>query len=336
RGSLTGSDRRDGDRISGMAWARRGERGRPRFFGHGLSCLCRPSGAGAGTVLRHHSDVTRTQCRARRPVRHLGLPVDRRSIQVGRTRGGPLHGAAGMRSGISQSDGSRVQIDFIVGMSRSGTTWLGRVLSAHPDIAVIGETSFWGNCYVPPRPDGLYGEQELTKVLEIQRTRDWRTTTQDDRHILTSAGTHDYRLLVEDAIARVQPPVHPSSVFRALALTVAEREGKCHVVEKTPHHIHWLPRIVAAFPQSKFLVTERDPYEFVISLGHLGNRIDRRLARALDRPWRHPLLSALAWRGYINSIEKARIDYPDRILVIRTSDLRERSEVAVADAQRFL
>src|SRR5262249_53419034 len=91
-----------------------------------------------------------------------------------------------------------------------------------------------------------------------------------------------------------------------------------------------------AFPQSKFLVTERDPYEFVISLGHLGNRIDRRLARALDRPWRHPLLSALAWRGYINSIEKARIDYPDRILVIRTSDLRERSEVAVADAQRFL
>jgi len=229
-----------------------------------------------------------------------------------------------------------LRIDFIVGMARSGTTWLGRVLSEHPELAVFGETSFWGNLYVLPGADGLYGARELRKVLEIQRTRDWRSTTRDERDILMGASAGDYRTLIEHAIARVEPPVSPADVFRAIADAIAVSEGKHHVLEKTPHHVHWLPRIAAAFPDSKFVLTVRDPYEFVLSLRHLGNRLDGRIERILDRPWRHPLLAALAWRGYMNSIERARLRHGDRLLVIRTSELRERPALVVNRIQTFL
>ena len=229
-----------------------------------------------------------------------------------------------------------LRLDFIVGMARGGTTWLGRVLAMHPELAVFGETSFWGNLYVPPRPDGLYGGAELRQVLEIQRERDWRATTRDERDILLGAGARDYGLLVEHALARLEPPVSPADAFRGIAAAIAESEGKRCVLEKTAHHVHWLPRIATAFPDARFILTLRDPYEFVVSLRHLGNRLEGRADRILDRPWRHPLLAALAWRGYMNSTERARLRYDDRLLVIGTNELRERPAPTIDRIQAFL
>ncbi len=42
-------------------------------------------------------------------------------------------------------------LGFIVGMSRSGTTWLSNSLNAHPSVAVFGETGFWGKMYIVPK-----------------------------------------------------------------------------------------------------------------------------------------------------------------------------------------
>ena len=229
-----------------------------------------------------------------------------------------------------------LRVNFIVGMARGGTTWLGRVISMHPELAVFGETSFWGNLYVRPRADRLYGGDELLQVLEIQRERDWRATTRDEHDVLLGAGARDYGMLVEQALARLEPPVSPADAFRAIAAAIAESEGKRRVLEKTAHHVHWLPRIPAGFPDSRFILTLRDPYEFVVSLRHLGNRLEGRADRILDRPWRHPLLAALAWRGYMNSTERARIRYDDRLLVIGTNELRERPAPTLERIQAFL
>jgi len=62
-----------------------------------------------------------------------------------------------------------VRVDFLLGMARSGTTWLGRTLAEHPEVAVFGESSFFGRLYVPPGPDGMYGDRELARVRAIQR-----------------------------------------------------------------------------------------------------------------------------------------------------------------------
>jgi hypothetical protein len=130
--------------------------------------------------------------------------------------------------------------------------------------------------------------------------------------------------------------VTPADAFRHLAYAIARSEGKPHVLEKTPHHVHWLDRIAPSFPESHFVLLTRDPYGFMLSLQHLGDRLESRYRRGLDRTLRHPLLCALAWRGYMLSIERALDRYGERILVVDSRDLRQRPDALLASIQSFL
>jgi hypothetical protein len=84
------------------------------------------------------------------------------------------------------------------------------------------------------------------------------------------------------------------------------------------------------------VLVRRDPEGFVVSLRHHGDRLDGRWRRALDRPWRHPLLSALAWRGYSRSIERAHDRYGNRTVLVESRNLRDHPEQELARVQRFL
>ena len=232
--------------------------------------------------------------------------------------------------------GTAIGIDFIVGMARSGTTWLGRALGAHPDAAVFGESSFFGRLYVPPRAGGAYGEEELERVRMIQREQEWSTTTGDESGCLRNTPSAEYAALVDAAFHELRAPASPAETFSSLARAIARSEGKARVIEKTPHHVHWLSRIAASFPDAKFVIVKRDPYGFMLSLQHLGDRLATRRRRALDRPWRHPLLAAFAWRGYMLSVESAVERYGDRVLVVDSRELRQRPTETLANIQSFL
>jgi hypothetical protein len=227
-------------------------------------------------------------------------------------------------------------LDFIVGMPRSGSTWLGRALGRHPDVAVFGETCFYGRLYVPPRPDGLYGAEELEKVRRIQRERDWETTTSDPDGGNPPWRPGEFAALADAAVEGLRPPVAPRDVLVAIATAVAARESKARVIEKTPQHVHWLPRVAKGFPDARFIITLRDPYDYMASYQRLGRRLDGRLKRLLDLSWRHPLIAALFWRSYSTSIERALARYPDRTVLVRTEDLRDRPVEALAGVQSFL
>jgi Sulfotransferase family len=234
------------------------------------------------------------------------------------------------------TDAAPPRLDFILGMPRSGSTWLGRSLGRHPDVAVFGETCFYGRMYVPPRPDGTYGDGELERVRGIQRTRDWETTTTDSTPGDPPWQPGEYAALVDAAIRGLRAPVRPRDVLAAIAASVAARESKQHVVEKTPQHVHWLPRVAASFPDARFVLTVRDPYAYMASYQRLGRRLDGKVRRLLDLSWRHPLIAALFWRSYSTSIERALARYPDRTLLVRTEDLKERPREVLGRVQAFL
>ncbi len=231
---------------------------------------------------------------------------------------------------------SPARIDFIAGMARSGTTWLGRALAKHPDVAVFGESSFFGRLYVPPRADGTYGPAELARVHAIQREQDWATTTGDDSSCLRNSQGEEYAALVDAAFGPLEAPVTPAESFQALARAIASSERKPCVVEKTPHHVHWMRRIALGFPEARFVLLTRDPYGFMRSLKHLDDRIESRWRRALERPWRHPAVCAVAWRAYMLSVERALEQYRDRVLVVDHRELRQRPEALLASVQSFL
>jgi hypothetical protein len=228
------------------------------------------------------------------------------------------------------------RLDFVAGLPRSGSTWLGRALGRHPDVAVFGETCFYGRLYVEPRQDGSYGAEELERLRRIQRARDWETTTSDPTGGNPPWRAGEYAKLVDSAVAALQPPVRPGEVLAAIAGAVAARGSKPRAIEKTPQHVHWLPRVAAGFPDARFVLTLRDPYEYLASYKRLGRRLDGRAKRALDRSWRHPLIAALFWRSYATSIERALASYPARTFLVRTENLREHPARTLAGLQSFL
>ena len=180
------------------------------------------------------------------------------------------------RCGRSPDDPAAPRLDFVLGLPRSGSTWLGRALGRHPEVAVFGETCFFGRLYVEPRKDGLYGAEELERVRRIQRARDWETTTTDRtsweppwraRRVRGARGRRD--------CGARRPPVAPHDVLSAIATAVAARGSKPRAIEKTPQHVHWLPRVAASFPEARFVLTIRDPYEYMASYKRLGRRAGR-------------------------------------------------------------
>ena len=228
------------------------------------------------------------------------------------------------------------RLDFVLGLPRSGSTWLGRALGRHPEVAVFGETCFFGRLYVEPTEDGLYGADELERVRRIQRARDWETTTTDRTAWEPPWEPGEYAELVDAAIAGLEAPVAPHDVLLAIATAVAARGSKPRAIEKTPQHVHWLPRLAASFPEARFVLTIRDPYEYMASYKRLGRRVEGKARKTLDSSWRHPLIAALFWRSYAVSIERSLASYRDRTLLVRTEDLRHRPGETLAGLQSFL
>jgi hypothetical protein len=120
-----------------------------------------------------------------------------------------------------------------------------------------------------------------------------------------------------------------------IASILAEEEGAQYVVEKTPHHINYVQRIAEAYPEAKFIVMARDPYGFMLSYKHQGDRQVPKERKRFKKLY-HPLGCALVYRGYARSIQCALSSHPDRVKLVRLRELKEDSEAVIRELERFL
>jgi len=225
---------------------------------------------------------------------------------------------------------------FITGMSRAGTTWVGKCLNARPDAAVFGETSFWGRWYVPPRADGTYDQAQIHGILERLKRRG--TCVQS----LSGQGPGCLRVLnrenvgehLDVAFADFKAPQTPLALFQRLGAMVASAEGAAIAIEKTPHHVNWIGRIITEIPSARFLIMMRDPYDFMVSYQHQGAQ--KSGSERWKYRWKnHPMGTALVWKGYLRSIDRATRDWPAQTLVVRFEDLRADADGVLDRVQRF-
>jgi hypothetical protein len=222
---------------------------------------------------------------------------------------------------------------FVVGMSRSGTNWVSRLLNAHPEVASFGESTFWGRGYVPPGPDGAYDRAQLDRTLK--HLRGCRIGPAGDGPGALRTVTDETRSrIVAEAFEGVEPPVTPAEVFCRYCRAIAAAEGKRHWVEKTPHHVNWVDRIVAALPAARMVVMVREPYAFMLSYKHQGDRMAEDRRRLFHRLY-HPLGCAMVWRGYMRSIVDGARRFPDQMLVVELDALTGSPE-KLAEIQSFL
>jgi hypothetical protein len=235
----------------------------------------------------------------------------------------PTHLASPKISSISPST-DKVSLGFIVGMSRCEITWLCRCLNAHPEVSVFGQSRFWGRLFQKPKHQGNYSKKQISALLKLLKGFDWNATIGNGPGCLVAFSLESFRQMLEDVLVGFQHPVGPSEVFQEIAENIAQAEGTRYVLEKTPHHVNWVERIMQYIPDSRFIILLCNPYDFML------------FHKNQEDLFYHPISCSFMWRRYMVSSEKVIQKYSERTVVVHVNELMENAEIALERIQSFL
>lgn len=183
---------------------------------------------------------------------------------------------------------------FVVGCPRSGTTLVGRLLNAHPRLAIFHETHFYDvigpetRFYGPLERDGELRRLVADVVAMLRR----RALLNPIVESLTIDG------LLREVIERT-----PGGVLAAALRLNAASQGKPRYGDKTPEHVFHLSPIWSDFPEAQVVLVVRDPRDTALS------------ARAMFLE----SLAASAWR-WRRAFQAARSHW-ERLVLVRYEDL---------------
>lgn len=209
-----------------------------------------------------------------------------------------------------------VQIFFVSGAPKSGTTWLQRLLDAHPEIVCSGE--------------GHFVEQVIAPVVKLKA--EWNAKLAMDAERVFE-GKPYYEPISDADLA---------PLARNLILSVMGKRARGKAVkalgDKTPRYTHGLGALYALFPQAKFVHIVRHPYDVAVSLLHHGDRfgLDRSLTLGSDQHLQLATNSANAWsqaQGFVEAFDQA---HPGALIKVRYEDLQTQPEATIAPVFRFL
>jgi len=190
---------------------------------------------------------------------------------------------------------------FLIGAPRSGTTWLQRMMQAHP-AACGGEESHFFRLFTP-----------ALKGADVWQADDRRTLGP-----LSYIERDTYDAGFHDMWDRIFGPLY-----------AAHPEATLHV-EKTPEHALCLPQIVRLFPQARFVLLLRDSRAVTASLLDASQGWGSYWAPSGTRE------AAATWRRYVRVAMKWHGENPDHpFLISRYEDLVADPEAELARILRF-
>lgn len=141
---------------------------------------------------------------------------------------------------------AQLQLFFVGGAPRSGTTWLQQMLDCHPDISCRGEGFFWKHLTVPL-------ERMIAERRQALEAKNKRIFNHTDGYPLPKPEDTDF--LIRTAIL--------------LALRQQIGGKPCRAVgEKTPENVFFFPHLERLFPQAKLITIARDPRDILTSAWH--------------------------------------------------------------------
>lgn len=171
------------------------------------------------------------------------------------------------------------KIFFVTGFARSGTTLLATLLGRHPSICATPETCFFEHIY---RKDGKPNKDKVEK-----------SRFYSDLNI-NSKNTLDYKSY--------------KSLFDS-ALACFNNENKEIIVEKSPHHLAFIPTILREYPNTRIVIIVRDPRDIYCSLKEVR--------------WAHSsaLRHASEWQARHEQLTRCIQKYRKSLLVIKYENL---------------
>jgi hypothetical protein len=150
---------------------------------------------------------------------------------------------------------------FIVGCPRSGTRLLGRLVNAHPDVAVIHEARFVPGWFVHRRgltPDGLVTREFVERLAEFPR---FEQLDVERGQLEAMVGSDE---------------VMPYSTFISQLFDLhGEAQGKPRVGDKSPRYVRHIPTLHGLFPGARFIHLIRDGRDVYLSLSNWKKVVER-------------------------------------------------------------
>lgn len=224
---------------------------------------------------------------------------------------------------------------FLTGMARSGTTWLAGSLNEHSQTAVFGETLFWGRGWLEPDPDGYYGPEKIRAVTARLRKRSWGAILGCAKGRTSGEGRCIIDGILDGLDATLPGPLAPRDYFLALGSAFARHAGKPFWIEKTPHHLLWLDRIFGAYPDARVVAVLRNPYDFMLSYKHQGDRKGDEVRKKFHEAY-HPLPCSLIWRRSMEAARHACRQWPGQVLIVHSENFRTAASGELERIQEFL
>jgi hypothetical protein len=250
---------------------------------------------------------------------------------------------AGAATDADRAAGARPEAIFVVGVSRSGTTLLRRILDSHSQVAIATENHYLGHLLAREGarryfarlgdPHDEDGPQRLAAFLTgggfqgASRFREvspfWRWVARE-----VSCDELEARFRACDRSER--------GIFAALLRCYADHRGKAVMGEKTPSHLAWAPTLIDWFPGCRIVHVVRDPRAVYAS------ELRRRTEVGGGVPYhqlRHapPLLRAFvlhevawAWAGAVHQHRRLAAGSPDHYRCVRFEDVVRTPAVTLA------
>ena len=193
------------------------------------------------------------------------------------------------------------QIFFVCGAPKSGTTWLQRVLDAHPQVQCSGEGHFIERFTVP-----------LAGVL-----RDYAA------HMNLIAG----RVYEGQPY---YPPIEQEYLDRIARGFILDRlmrrkpgTGVRWIGDKTPRYTGHVPQLLRLFPRARFINIVRDPRDVAMARMHQARRGGLSEKVAEDSPERTEFIrqGGLDWARNVAPIAPFAVDNPDLLYSLRYEEM---------------
>jgi len=161
---------------------------------------------------------------------------------------------------------------FIVGVSRSGTSLIRRILNSSDQIAICDETHFLGHLIASEgirhkfrRFGNLSNDDNVRKLVdyiysdEFEKSSNYRSLSWQWKWIIEREKKENFlqRVLDSDRSER--------ALFAVVMQVFADLRGKPIMGEKTPVHLRYVSTLMEWFPDEKFIHMLRDPRGIFVS-----------------------------------------------------------------------
>lgn len=207
------------------------------------------------------------------------------------------------------------QIFFVSGAPKSGTTWVQRLLDAHPEVVCSGEGHFVTELVGPL----LKLKAQYNKKLELVAERVYEHKPYYPLMVDADVGAAAVTLILRQMGKRATP-------------------GAKAVGDKTPRYTDGFGILGGLFPAARFIHVVRHPGDVAVSLLHHALRVGREDALTFGSPGHleTATTAATAWRAaQANATAFAKAN-PDRLLKVRYEDLTAEPVTAARPMFAFL